>query len=160
MPCISGRDLAGKIVRAPKHKSRFQVGDNVSLLMFSNTSDSTNLYKVMSISTDYRDNRKSAYQQYSIVSDFNACKLPDHVSGIDAAPLGVAFVAAALGLGICLGVDFAGINGRPQGPDILKIVRALSRDALPKDIQATCFDGIREDERPKPGDWIAIWGGK
>lgn len=29
LPCISGRDLAGKIVKAPKAKSRFQVGDKV-----------------------------------------------------------------------------------------------------------------------------------
>jgi hypothetical protein len=114
----------------------------------------------MSIATDYRDSRKSAYQQYSVVSDFNACKLPEHFTGIDAAPLGVAFVAAALGLGICLGVDFAAINGRPRGPDLLRTVRALARDSLPEDIRKTCFDGIREDERPKQGDWIAIWGGE
>lgn len=119
-----------------------------------------NTKKVMSISTDYRDNRKAAYQQYSVVSDFNACKLSDHISGIDAAPLGVAFVASALALGICLGTDFAPINGRPRGPDLLKTVRALSRDSLPVDIHKACFDGIGEEERPKPGDWIAIWGGK
>lgn len=118
------------------------------------------MLQVMSISTDYRDNRKSAYQQYSVVSDFNACRLPDHVSGIDAAPLGVAFVAAALGLGICLGLDFAGISGRPQGPDLLKTVRSLSRDSLPEDIRKSCFDGMEESERPKVGDWIVIWGGK
>jgi len=114
----------------------------------------------MSPSTDYRDNRKSAYQQYAVVSDFNACKIPEHFTGIDVAPLGVAYVAAALGLGICLGVDFVGTNGRPRGPDLLKTVRALSREALPVDIHKTCFDGIREEERPKQGDWIAIWGGE
>lgn len=40
------------------------------------------------------------------------------------------------------------------------MVRSLSRESLPKDIRAECFDGITEDERPEPGEWIAIWGGK
>lgn len=114
----------------------------------------------MAISTDYRDSRKSAYQQYAVVSDFNACKLPDNISAQEAAPLGVAFVAAALGVGICMGMEFPNINGNPRGPDLLKTVRRISRDALPKDIIVECFDNINESERPKPGDWIAIWGGK
>jgi NADPH:quinone reductase-like Zn-dependent oxidoreductase len=113
----------------------------------------------MAISTDYRDSRKSAYQQYSVVSDFNACKLPDMLSAKEAAPLGVAFAAAALGLGICIGMDFLCLNGGPRGPDLLKIIRSLPRDALPEDIRKECFDGIREDERAKAGDWLAIWGG-
>ncbi|KAH8601555.1 hypothetical protein B0O99DRAFT_606896 [Bisporella sp. PMI_857] len=142
LPCIAGRDLAGTVVIAPKLKSRFREGD-----------------RVMSISTDYRDNRKAAYQQYSVVSDYNACRLAPHLSAIDAAPIGVAFVAAALALGICIGVDFLGTNDKARGPDILRAVRSLARDALPKDIQAECFDGIKEEERAKPGDWIAIWGG-
>jgi len=114
----------------------------------------------MAISTDYRDNRKAAYQQYSVVSDYNACQLPAHLSVNDAAPTGVAFVAAALALGICLGVDFLGTDGRAHGPDLLRAVRSLSRDALPADIRTECFNGISEDERARTGDWIAIWGGK
>jgi len=117
------------------------------------------MIQVMAISTDYRDSRKAAYQQYAVVSDFNACRLPDHLPAIDAAPLGVAFVAAALALGICLGLDFVSANGGPRGPDLLREVRALPRDALPQDIRGECFDGIEESERAKPGDWIAIWGG-
>lgn len=113
----------------------------------------------MAISTDYRDSRKSAYQQYAIVSDFNACKLPNHLSAKKAAPLGVAFAAAALGVAICMGMDFPGIKGTPKGPDLLKIVRRLSRGSLPKDIHTECFDGIEIEERAKPGDWIAVWGG-
>ncbi|TVY34216.1 Trans-enoyl reductase, partial [Lachnellula subtilissima] len=142
LPCISGRDLAGKVVRAPKTKSRFDVGD-----------------KVMAISTDYRDSRKAAYQQYAAVSDFNACRLPKNISAEEAAPLGVAFVAAALALGICIGMDFVVTNDGPRGPDLLRIVRSLSRDALPQDIHKECFDSIGEHERAREGDWIAIWGG-
>jgi NADPH:quinone reductase-like Zn-dependent oxidoreductase len=114
----------------------------------------------MAISTDYRDSRKAAYQQYAVVSDFNACKLPSHISAKEAAPLGVAFAAAALALGICMGLDFRLMNNGPRGPDLLHTVRSLARDALPKDIHAECFDGIKDDERAKEGDWIAIWGGK
>lgn len=33
LPCISGRDMAGKVVRAPRANSRFRVGDAVSLLL-------------------------------------------------------------------------------------------------------------------------------
>lgn len=113
----------------------------------------------MAISTDYRDSRKAAYQQYSVVSDFNACKLPSILSAKEAAPLGVAFVAATLGLGICIGMDFLCLNGGPRGPDLLKITRSLPREAFPADIRNECCDGIKEDERAKAGDWIAVWGG-
>ncbi|KAM0135736.1 hypothetical protein ACHAP3_004831 [Botrytis cinerea] len=137
-----GRDFAGKVVKPPQANSRFKPGDTV-----------------MGISTDYRDSRKAAYQQYAIVSDFNACRLPSTVSPIGAAPLGVAFVAAALGLGICLGVNFANYEDKLQGPDLFQAIRSIPRDSIPQDVRAECFDSIREDERPQPGDWIAIWGG-
>lgn len=113
----------------------------------------------MAVATDYRDSRKSAYQQFAAASDFNVCKLPPHVSANDAAPLGVAFVAAVLALGICLGVRFDTSVGSPRGPDLLRIVRALPSELLPEDIRSECFDGIPEDQRAKPGDWLAIWGG-
>lgn len=114
----------------------------------------------MAVSTDYRDNRKAAYQQYTVVSDFNACRLPQHVSAEQAAPLGVAFVAAALSLGICLGLDFEqSINGI-RGPNVLQTVQSLPRDELPQDIRAECFDSIKAGEGAKAGDWIAIWGGR
>src|SRR3954464_13946480 len=99
----------------------------------------------MAVSTDYRDSRKAACQQYSVVSDFNACKLPDMISAKEAAPLGVAFVAASLALGICIGMDFLGGTGGPRGPDLLRAVRSLSRNALPEDIRTECFDGIKEE---------------
>lgn len=113
----------------------------------------------MAISTDYRDSRKAAYQQYAVVSDFNACRLPDHVRQTDAAPLGVAFVAAALALGICMGMDFSRVSC-PRGPNLLQIIQSLPRDALPKDIHKECFDSLKESEGARCGDWIAIWGGK
>lgn len=113
----------------------------------------------MGISTDYRDSRKAAYQQYAIVSEFNACRLPRHLSVRDAAPLGVAFVAASLALGICLGIDFQDARTSLRGPNLLRTVRSITRDRLPEDIRSECFDKIDEEERAKAGDWIAIWGG-
>ncbi len=112
----------------------------------------------MAVSTDYRDSRKSAYQQYAVVSDFSACKLPVHISAEKAAPLGVAFVAAGIALGVCLGLDFGG--SRVQGPNLLQTVRSISREDLPRDIRAECFDQMHESEVAKRGDWIAIWGGE
>jgi NADPH:quinone reductase-like Zn-dependent oxidoreductase len=114
----------------------------------------------MAISTDYRDSRKAAYQQYAVVSDFNACRLPHHLSSKDAAPLGVAFVAASIALGICLGIDFLGGKTGPPGPNLLRTIRSTSREQLPEDIRSECFDKLSGNEGAKPGDWIAIWGGE
>lgn len=144
MPCISGRDLAGRVVATHQSNSRFKPDD-----------------VVLGISTDYRDSRKSAYQEFAVVSDFNACKIPPSLTVTEVAPLGVAFVAGVLALGICLGVDFSkAINSKAAGPDLLKIIRALPQESLAQDIRQECYGGIQIEERPQPGDWIAIWGGK
>jgi hypothetical protein len=71
--------------------------------------------------------------------------------------LGVAFVAASLALGICMGVDFKDAS---CGPDLLKLVKAAHPESIPEDVRAETLRGISEYERAKPGDWIAIWGGK
>ncbi|KAL3419899.1 alcohol dehydrogenase GroES-like domain-containing protein [Phlyctema vagabunda] len=141
LPRISGRDLAGKIVRASAKRSRFQKGDSV-----------------IGVSTDYRDSRKSAYQEYAVVPTFNACRIPHHLSFINAAPVGVAFVAGALALGICMGLRFSEC-GRNPGPDILQTIRSLPRETLPKDVREECFDHLNEDERVQSGEWLVIWGG-
>jgi NADPH:quinone reductase-like Zn-dependent oxidoreductase len=139
LPCISGRDLAGTVVKTPKRESRFKVGD-----------------KVIAVSTDYRDNRKSAYQQYAIASEHNVCRLPPSISALDAAPVGVAYVAAALMLGVCIGLDFSHVNG----PDLYTIARKLDPESVPKDIKDEVFNSnITPALRPKRGDWLAIWGG-
>jgi NADPH:quinone reductase-like Zn-dependent oxidoreductase len=143
LPCISGRDFAAKVVKAPTKPSRFEVGQSI-----------------LGIATDYRDSRRSAFQQYAVVSDFNACRLPSNISTKEAAPLGVAFVAAALALGVCLGIDFVPQGSGPRGPDLLQMVRSFAPESLPKDIRAECFDKLNENERAKSGDWIVIWGGE
>ncbi|EHY56657.1 hypothetical protein HRR83_002259 [Exophiala dermatitidis] len=139
LPYISGRELVGEVAITPKRKSRFRPGD-----------------KVIVISTDYRDLRKAAYQEYVVATDFNAARLPPRVSPEAGSALGVAFVAAALCLGICAGLDFSSIA---NGPDLLSLVRGIDPERLPEDIRAECSNGIDRESRAKEGDWLAIWGG-
>ncbi|KAI9758989.1 MAG: hypothetical protein M4579_002652 [Chaenotheca gracillima] len=141
LPCINGRDFAGVVVQAPKSSSRIKTGD-----------------VVLSASTDYRDYRKSAFQEYSISNDFNCCRIPSHVSPNNAAAQGVAFVTATLALGVCFGVDFSKASSDVQGPDLLSIARALKEEVVPEDVREECFHSISLDDRPKRGDWLAIWG--
>ncbi|KAF4976004.1 hypothetical protein FZEAL_7260 [Fusarium zealandicum] len=139
LPFISGREAAGTVVRAPHRPSRVKTDD-----------------KVIVISTDYRDLRKATYQQYVVASDFNVVRIPKEITINEGATLGVAYVAASLALGICLGVDFTyALNG----PNILNLVREVPEESLPHDIRGECLNGILPSESAKPGDWIAIWGG-
>ena len=111
--------------------------------------------KVMTASTDYRDSRKAAFQQFAIALDFNVARIPSNLSVASCVPLGVGYVTAVLALGICLGVDFSSFGG----PNLLEIVRALPKSRIPEDQQPECLEAVKTSERPKPGDWIAIWGG-
>jgi NADPH:quinone reductase-like Zn-dependent oxidoreductase len=114
---------------------------------------------VFSASTDYRDLRKAAYQEFVVASDFNVCRIPDSIPRLRLAGLGVAFVAAALALGVCLGADFSQIQGTGKGPNLLKILRSIDAKSIPDDVREECLEGIAESDTPKPRDWIAIWGG-
>ncbi|CAK7221285.1 hypothetical protein SCUCBS95973_004442 [Sporothrix curviconia] len=142
LPYIAGRELAGDVAINTDAASRLQTGD-----------------RVLAISTDYRDLRKGAYQEYVVAWDYNTVRLPRHVSYEAGATVGVAFVAAVLALGVNLGVDFSGVE---DGPDLLSLVRSLSSSssstALPADIRDECLSGIAETDRARPGDWLAIWG--
>ncbi|KAK8052573.1 hypothetical protein PG993_003958 [Apiospora rasikravindrae] len=141
LPYTAGRELAGRVIQGSRSSSRIKEGDNV-----------------ICISTDYRDLRKAAYQEYVVSSSFNTVRIPPSVPLKSAATLGVAFVAAALALGICMGVDF---SHTADGPDLLELVQNASASGyqLPEDIRAECLEGLAPGERALPGDWIAIWGG-
>jgi NADPH:quinone reductase-like Zn-dependent oxidoreductase len=108
-------------------------------------------------STDYRDIRKAAFQEYAIATDFNAARIPSSTSIHASASLGVAFVASVLALGVSFGLDFSVLSKSP-GPNLPRIIDQLDRNSIPADIQDECF--VSESERPKRGDWVAIWGGK
>lgn len=137
-PWINGRDFAGIVVKAPRQNSRIKQGD-----------------VVFGPSTDYRDVRKAAYQEYIVTTESNVARIPQGVQVKEGAALGVAFVAAAISLGVSFGIDF---KGSSTAPDFLQIGRGLNPLHVPSDIRAEVFGSISESERPKPGDWIAVWG--
>lgn len=140
LPCTAGREFAGIVVKAPKVRtSRIKKGDVVAVP-----------------STDYRDLRKAGFQEYSIASAFNVIRIPKHISVNSGSILGVAFVSAALALGICMGLDFSSIE---DGPDLLKIVHSLNPEQLPSDIREECLRGVAKRERAKFGDFLVMWGG-
>ncbi len=109
------------------------------------------------ISTDYRDLRKAAYQEYVVAFDYNTVRLPPSLSAEEGSTLGVAFVAAVLALGVCMGADFSSVL---DGPNLYDLVRKVAPSALAEDIRKECLEGIRDHERALPGDWLAVWGGK
>ncbi|KAH6662410.1 quinone oxidoreductase [Plectosphaerella plurivora] len=139
LPYIAGRELVGRVVKPSRAGGWLKEGE-----------------QVLVISTDYRDPRKAGFQEYVVASDFNTVRIPRGVSRQAGATIGVAYVAAALALGVCMGVDFSNVLG---GPDLLGLVRALDPETLPKDIRDECFKGIDEKSRAKAGDWLAVWGG-
>ncbi|RMZ74923.1 hypothetical protein DV738_g5678, partial [Chaetothyriales sp. CBS 135597] len=145
LPCIVGRDYVGRVVH--KHSPDADIGVEIGDV-------------VLGISTDYRDYRKAAFQQYAIASSFNLCRIPPQLYQSHGVlpSIGVAFVSAALSLGVCIGLDFSKSAGDSQGPDLFSIVRSLDRTSISEDIRQECFDSITESERIRPGDWIAIWG--
>lgn len=140
LPCISGRELTGDIIRTGNRISKLHINE-----------------RVLAISTDYRDVRKGAYQEYVIALDYNIVRLPPTVSYEEGSTLGVAFVAAALALGVSLGLDFSHVLG---GPNLFTLVRDIGAAKIPQDVVAESLEGIGEEERLKRGEWLAIWGGE
>lgn len=142
-PWINGRDFAGIVVREPRAPSRIKLGD-----------------VVCGPSTDYRDVRKAAYQEYVVTTDFNVARLTAGTTVKAGAAIGVAFVAASITLGASFGLNLGYLKNTPSGPDLLQLVRSVNHTSIPQDVREECFSSIREDERARPGDWLAIWGGE
>jgi NADPH:quinone reductase-like Zn-dependent oxidoreductase len=140
-PWINGRDFAGIVVKAPRKESRIKQGDIV-----------------FGPSTDYRDVRKAAYQEYVVTTESNVARIPQGVQVKEGAALGVAFVAAAIALGVSFGLNFSASGKQPGSPDFLQTARGLNPLNVPSDIRSEVFSSISESERPKPGEWIAVWG--
>jgi len=142
LPYIAGRDLVGVVVSESRVKSRVKKGD-----------------VVFSASTDYRDLRKAAYQQLAIASDFNVCRVPSGFPRESVAGLGVAFIAAALSLGVCLGCDFSDIGFPVGGPNLRHVLHSIKSEFISEDVKTECLEGIDQSEVPRRGNWILIWGG-
>jgi hypothetical protein len=113
----------------------------------------------LSVGTDYRDFRKSAFQEFAIASDFNVVKIPSTMNAAHASSVGVAFVAAALGLGICFGLVFP-TEKSAEPLDLLDIARSQGRVIFPEDTVDEVFGGIDAWNRPHAGEWILIYGGR
>ena len=141
-PWINGRDLAGVVVKAHRNLRRIRIGD-----------------VILSPSTDYRDIRKAAFQEYVISTEHNSARVPRDMPIQTSAAVGVAFVTAALALGVCLGVNYARAPDSLGGPDLFRLVHELDPSAFASDIRDEVLAGIGGSERAMTGDWIAIWGG-
>lgn len=144
LPCINGREFVGKVVKPPKNQrwGCFSCG-----------------HRVLVTSTDYRDFRKAAFQEYAIASSFNTVELPQIVDSSRAAGVGVAFVTAAMSLGVSFGVVFPRRDG--DSPiDLLSIARSQIRNEVPLDIVSEVFEGITIANRAHAGEWILVMGGK
>lgn len=117
----------------------------------------TNGFQVLAVSTDYRDFRKAAFQEFAIVCCYNAIRIPSHVDPFRIASTGVAFVAAGLALGVCLGISFT--KGKNQRVfNLLEIAQKYPED-IPDDIAPEIFQGISPGSRPHAGEWVLIYGG-
>ncbi|OJJ46754.1 hypothetical protein ASPZODRAFT_132883 [Penicilliopsis zonata CBS 506.65] len=140
LPWINGRDLAGVVVKtsAANGSSRLRVGDIVLVP-----------------STDYRDIRKAAFQEYAIATHFNAARVPSSTCIHASASLGVAFVAAVLALGVSLGLDFTSCA---SGPNLVDVLGKISPGDIPEDIREECLLSSAQGERLTKGEWIAVWG--
>ncbi|UKZ69495.1 uncharacterized protein TrAtP1_010501 [Trichoderma atroviride] len=111
---------------------------------------------VLAVPTDYRDIRKSTFQEYTIVCCYNAIRIPKHVDPFKVASMGVAYVAAGLSLGVCLGVTFT------KGPkerefNLLEIARRRPED-VPDDIIVEVFDALAPCYQAQPGEWLLVYG--
>ncbi|QPC72027.1 hypothetical protein HYE68_002779 [Fusarium pseudograminearum] len=139
LPQVAGRELSGLLVHTADARCGWAKGD-----------------RVIAISTDYRDSCKGAYQNHVVAKSYNIVRLPGHVSFEQGSTIGVAFVTAAVALGICLGVDFTVVD---NGPDVRQVVDSLNVDPLPRDVHKEISQQIPSQDRPEPGDWFVIWGG-
>ncbi|KAL1885679.1 hypothetical protein Plec18167_001174 [Paecilomyces lecythidis] len=141
LPWINGRDFAGVVVQVSNESSRVRAGDIVLVP-----------------STDYRDIRKAAFQEYAVATHYNAARIPSTTSINEAASLGVAFVASTLALGVSFGLDFSTISGGAKGPNLPQVLKNTDINEIPEDIREECFSSAPESERIQRGDWLAIWG--
>ncbi|KAH8691377.1 putative oxidoreductase [Talaromyces proteolyticus] len=140
LPWVFGRDLAGTVIQTSSSNSRLKAGD-----------------LVLVPSTDYRDIRKAAFQEYAVATHYNAAKIPPTTSMHSGASIGVAYVAAALALGVSFGLDF-GLARDVPGPNLRQILRQLDVQEIPEDVREECLHAENDSGVVQKGDWIAIWG--
>jgi NADPH:quinone reductase-like Zn-dependent oxidoreductase len=142
IPWVCGRDLAATVIAESPCSSRLRIGD-----------------RVLVPSTDYRDIRKAAFQEYAIATYYNAARIPPETSTQQGSAVGVAFVAASLALGVSFGLDFS-VAAKSPGPNLIDIIsNVLCGSGITADIRNEC-NSSRGGDRIRTGDWLVIWGGK
>ncbi|GAA5871109.1 hypothetical protein JCM1840_007592 [Sporobolomyces johnsonii] len=124
LPALNGRDLAGVIVHCGKGVKRLQPGD-----------------RVFGPSTDYRDYRRSAFQQYAVAAEHCLGLVPDVASFEDCAAIGVGATAAALAIASALAIPIRGFAPRQL---VTGAEGELDLAPPPRPIQS--------------GEWLLIWG--
>lgn len=93
-----------------------------------------------------------------MTTHYNAAKIPGSLPVPSGASLGVAFVAAALALGVSFGLDFS--TAAIPGPDLRHILRGVDIKQIPVDIRNECLSNGTESDTVQKGDWIGLWGGE
>lgn len=139
-PCLNGREFIGKIIASNvDRKCRLRAGE-----------------WVLAVSTDHRDLRKAAFQEYAIVSCYNAIRIPKHVEPFQVASMGVAYVTAGLALGVCLGLTFT--KGPKQKEFNLLENARMYPENVPDDIADEVFDAMAPCYQAQPGEWLLVSG--
>ena len=156
---MNGREFVGRIVASEVEEAcDLKPGEWVKVPMPSGVPQETNIYQVLAVSTDYRDFRKAAFQEFAIVCCYNAIRIPPQVDKFRVASIGVAFVAAGLALSACLGVSFT--KGKHSRPFNLLEIAQRDIQQMPEDVLPEIQPGISPSSRPYPGEWILVYGGK
>ncbi|RFU81694.1 hypothetical protein TARUN_479 [Trichoderma arundinaceum] len=82
--------------------------------------------------------------------------IPKHADPFKIASMGVAYVAAGLSLGVCLGLSFTkGPNKREF--NLLENARRYPED-VPDDIFDEVFDALAPCYQAQPGEWLLVYG--
>lgn len=104
-----------------------------------------------------KTSRTEDIPRYSDEGVLKVVNSPHVVRGEDVGAIGVAFITAAIALGVSIGVTFPHPR-ESYALDLLEISRRPGREGVVKEICDEVFDQITLAARPYKGDWILIMG--
>lgn len=99
LPYILGSDISGSVIEIGSSVTKFRVGDRIV---------------GQGLNFQHNNPAEGAFQEYVLLSESMACKIPDEVKYEDAAvlPLGLATAATGLFQDTYLGLEFPGKEGK------------------------------------------------